>query len=388
MVVFPAEHSESPILDAVPEPRKVALDCLRGLMLTIVLADHLDFAAASGGTIRNWTLIGLGFSDAADVFVFLSGFVFGLAYGKRIRRDGRWLSLKHGLFRTLQIYMGFMVCVVCVGLLRVGSGTLWSDQCSEWLANTWLANQPPNTGILCLYIVLLPWLLLLFVAVRERLWWVMLGISLAVYVMAQIAVSAGWQLAGWNFQPLAWQFLMVFAAIQGRKFSASGATGWPRSKIFFVASVLVLLLGLAAKKGEWLPLSFDWIRNSPLLQSQQWTGKSNWAPLRGLHHLSLVYATVSLIPLSSRFWMNRMLEPLRACGRHSLTIYCLGVILAQAASILFRWMGNGPAVVCLIVVDAIVVQFFCAWILDRYSVSASGVGPDSLVRYRYGKGHF
>jgi len=342
-----------------------AIDCLRGLMLAIVLANHIDFMAVNGGSIRNWTLIGLGFSDAADVFVFLSGFVFGLAYGKRIQREGGWSSMKHGLFRTLQIYIGFSACVVCVGLLRVGSGmTLWTAQYSEWLSNTYLGDQPPNTGILCLYVVLLPWLLLLFVTLSERLWWVMLGISLAVYVMAQIASTDGWRLPpGWNFQPPAWQFLMVFAAIQGRNFSANGSTGWPRSRVLFAASVLVLLLGLVVKKSEWLP--FEWLGNSPTLQSQEWTGKSNWAPLRGLHHLSLVYATVYLIPLSREIWSSRPLEPLRACGRHSLTIYCVGVVLAQVASNVFRWMGYAPSTVWLIAFDAIAFQCLIALLLDH-----------------------
>jgi len=255
------------------------------------------------------------------------------------------------------------VCVVCVGLLRVGSGaTDWTTQYSEWLSNSYLANQPPNTGILCLYIVMLLWLLLLFVTLSERLWWVMLGISLAVYVMAQIASTNGWRLPpGWKFQPLAWQFLMVFAAIQGRKFGACRSTGWPRSRVLFVAAVLVLLVGLVVKKSEWLP--FEWLGNSPL-QSQQWTGKSNWAPLRGLHHLSLVYATVYLIPLSSQFWSSRLLEPVRACGRHSLTIYCVGVVLAQGAANVFRWMGNAPSSVWLVAFDAIAFQCLIAWLLD------------------------
>jgi len=30
-----------------------AIDCLRGLMLTIVLADHIDYMALNGGSIRS-----------------------------------------------------------------------------------------------------------------------------------------------------------------------------------------------------------------------------------------------------------------------------------------------------------------------------------------------
>lgn len=334
-------------------------------MLAIVLADHIDFMALNSGTIRHWTLLGLGFSDAADVFVFLSGFVFGLAYGKRIQREGRWSSLKHGLFRTLQIYIGFMVCVVCIGLLKIAAGTMtWKPQFGEWLANLYLDKQPPNTGILCLYIVLLPWLLLLLVTLSERLWWLVLGMSLALYVFAQIAAHQGWRLSpSWNFQPLAWQLLMVLAAILGRKFGIRGSTGWPRSRALFVTAIVVLLLGLVVKKSEWFPE--EWFTNSGMLQSQGWTGKSNWAPLRGLHHLSLVYATVYLLPLSSEIWLTRILGPLRACGRNSLTIYCVGVVLAQIAWDVFRWMGNAPATVCLIALDAIALQCLMALWLER-----------------------
>ena len=353
-----------------------ALDCLRGLMLAIVLADHIDFMALNRGTIRNWTLIGLGFSDAADVFVFLSGFVFGLAYGKRIQREGRWSILKHGLFRTLQIYLGFVVCVVCAGLLKIESGTMtWTTQSSEWLANMYLDKQPPNTGILCLYIVLLPWLLLLFMTLSGRLWSVMLGISLALYVFAQIAAHYAWQVPpGWNFQPPGWQFLMVFAAIQGRKFGIRGSTGWPRSRTLFIAAVLVLLLGFVMKKSEWLPFALP--ARFQMLESHAWTGKSNWPPLRGLHHLSLVYTTVYVIPLSSQIWSNRLLEPLRACGRNSLSIYCVGVVLAQVASNVFRWMGNAPSMVCLMAFDAIAFQCLIALLLEHLGRRKS-VSPEA-----------
>ena len=63
--------------------RMAAFDCPRGLMLAIVLADYIDFMALNSGTIRFWTLLGLGFSGVSDVFVFLSGFVFGLEMRQR-----------------------------------------------------------------------------------------------------------------------------------------------------------------------------------------------------------------------------------------------------------------------------------------------------------------
>lgn len=74
----------------VEQSRIAGLDCLRGLFLVMVLADHIDFAAYSRGGVRHWTLMGLGFSDAAAGFVFISGFVFGYVYSRRMARDGYW----------------------------------------------------------------------------------------------------------------------------------------------------------------------------------------------------------------------------------------------------------------------------------------------------------
>ena len=117
----PALSSEQASGDETPrtiEARLAALDCLRGLMLAIVLVDHIDFAAYSRGGMRHWTLMGLGFSDAAEGFVFLSGFVFGYVYGRRIEHSGYRSSARRGLFRALQIYLALILVGVTVELMK------------------------------------------------------------------------------------------------------------------------------------------------------------------------------------------------------------------------------------------------------------------------------
>lgn len=345
--------------------RMAGIDVLRGLMLAIVLVDHIDFMSGRSGSISRWTLMGLGLSDAADVFVFLSGFVFGVAYGKRVEREGRWFSLRHGLFRTLQIYMGFAACAVLSGLLQIAAETMaWGEQWNDWVANLYLLRQPANTGILCLYIVLLPWLLIWLVLMPQRLWWVGVSVSLGAYVAIQLAKWDSWLLIrNWGFQPLAWQFLMMFAAIHGRVFAARGSTVWPRSRVLFGGAILVLVFGLLVQKRA--GFSTGWLDDFVADPPDEWVNKSRWAPLRGVHHLSLVYVTVFVLPLSSSLWSSRLLEPFRICGQHSLTIYCAGVVMAQLASIIFRWMGNSPIEVWLIAADAVFIQCFLAWFLER-----------------------
>ncbi len=356
-------HDRYPVGN-VDDTRIPAIDCLRGLMLAMVLADHIDALTFSNASIGKWTLMGLGFSDAADVFVFLSGFVFGLAYGKRIRRVGRWSSLKHGCVRILQIYVGYLTCTFCVSLLQLCAGTTdWTNLYERGLSSLYLANHLSDAGILCLYVVLLPWLLLLLISFHKQWWWIALGVSLATYAAAQFAASHGWQLPkGWVFQPMAWQLLMVIAAILGRQFGAIGSIGWVRSRTLFGMAIAVLLLGLAVKKSAMLP--FDWT-GSPFLTSHFLIGKSNWGPLRGLHLLSLVYVTNFLVPIGRTIWSIPLLEPLRVCGRHSLTVFCVGIVLTQVVSILTRSFGQEPSVVWIMVIDALVLQWAVAWSLDR-----------------------
>jgi hypothetical protein len=56
--------------------RDLRLDAFRGLALWFTFLDHLPNNVLSWLTIRNY-----GFSDASEVFVFLSGYTCRVAYG-------------------------------------------------------------------------------------------------------------------------------------------------------------------------------------------------------------------------------------------------------------------------------------------------------------------
>lgn len=94
-----------------------SVDFFRGLALTIVLLDHVDLWARPAGFFRDWTLMGLGFSDAAEAFVFLSGFTFAWVYGRRLARDGFLSCQKRVLVRASQIYGGYLATVAIVASL-------------------------------------------------------------------------------------------------------------------------------------------------------------------------------------------------------------------------------------------------------------------------------
>ena len=69
-----------------PVKRDLRLDFLRGIGQWMVLLDHIPYNFLNWFTLRNY-----GFSDAAEFFVFISGYSIGFAYGPPAR-NGEFLA--------------------------------------------------------------------------------------------------------------------------------------------------------------------------------------------------------------------------------------------------------------------------------------------------------
>src|SRR5919109_5521259 len=64
--------------------RDFRLDFFRGVALFSIFIDHV----ASDSLLAQFTLQSLGFSDAAEVFILISGYTAGMVYGRAIERQG------------------------------------------------------------------------------------------------------------------------------------------------------------------------------------------------------------------------------------------------------------------------------------------------------------
>ena len=63
--------------------RDLRLDLFRGLALLFIFIDHIP-----NNVLSYITLHSIAFSDAAEVFVFISGYVAATVYGKALQRQG------------------------------------------------------------------------------------------------------------------------------------------------------------------------------------------------------------------------------------------------------------------------------------------------------------
>jgi len=86
-----------PLVDELPElkdwGRDLRIDACRGIALWWIFLDHIPNNIGSWLTLRNY-----GFSDAAEIFMFVSGITCALAYSRAWRSEG-WTGV---IGRTLQ----------------------------------------------------------------------------------------------------------------------------------------------------------------------------------------------------------------------------------------------------------------------------------------------
>src|SRR5204862_7258611 len=97
----PASAARAPARSvAVGGKRDLRLDLFRGLALWLIFLDHIPSNAVSWLTIRNY-----GFSDATEIFVFISGYTAAFVYGRTMRDRGVIVSGARMLKRAWQVYV-------------------------------------------------------------------------------------------------------------------------------------------------------------------------------------------------------------------------------------------------------------------------------------------
>jgi hypothetical protein len=324
-------------VNPVEVPRDFRLDLYRGFALWLIFLAHIP------GTIFNRiTPWNYGFSDPAEVFIFVSGYANAYVYGRVMEQRGFMVGGAQIVRRAFEAYVAqiflFVILIGEVFWLSHGSHSL-DDAVNirvlherpdeSILALLQLKFMPVNMNVLPLYVVVL--------AVSPAVVWLLrkmpaLGLALAATVYAAANLFGlnfpSFPHGYWYFNPLAWQFLFVLGAWCGL-----GAADWVwslvRSRLvlilaaIYAVSVFVVFLpwnglNLGALVPEWGLYAF---------------GKTNLGVLRLLHFLALAIVADWLIPRDWPPLAWRVLRPLILCGQHSLEVFCLGVTLAFAGQV-------------------------------------------------------
>jgi len=352
------------------QARDLRIDACRGIALWFIFLDHVPNNIGSWLTLRNY-----GFSDAAEVFMFVSGVTCALAYGKALRFEGWTGVVRRTLRRSWDIYVAFLLLTLgCVILVHLAGGRLADesntrillDHPGEKLAQAAvLLYRPVNTDVLPIFVLLhlsfapLLWLLL-------RVPNVTLGASLTLYALVHVF---GWTIPGpnghWAFNPLAWQLLVVLGAwwmIEDRS-----VRPWVTSRTARALAALYLLFSLVIVLSPHIkPL--DALIPQALSQLIYPLDKSNLDPLRLLHFLAIAVLAAWLVPRDWSWLKTPVMRGAICCGQNSLPIYCVGVLLAFASHMALLGISDGLAMQIVLSLGGIGAMIATATLLSLIDI--------------------
>jgi hypothetical protein len=106
LIHLPGFHTAAPPMTPLPNAgRDLRLDFFRGLSLWFIFLNHIPSNTVSWLTNRNY-----GFSDAAEIFVFISGYTAAFVYGRVMLESGFVVASARILKRVWQLYVAFVFC--------------------------------------------------------------------------------------------------------------------------------------------------------------------------------------------------------------------------------------------------------------------------------------
>lgn len=376
-----------PIASPPSTERDLRLDLFRGLALWLIYLDHIPSNIVSWVTIRNY-----GFSDATEIFIFISGYTAAFVYGRAMTERGFVVASARILKRAWQIYVAhvFLFTIYLAQIAYVARGfqnPLYAEETGVMdflqqpdvaiIEALLLRFKPANMDVLPLYIVLLilfpPILYLL-----QRAPTLALATSAAIYAAAW---EFGWNLPAfpsgvWYFNPFAWQLLFVFGAWCALG-GADRLGGLLQSRFTLSIAIAYLLFALAIVLTWHIP-RLEQLVPKALADLIYPIDKTNLDVLRFAHFLALAAVTVYFVPSNAPWLQSPLLRPAILCGQHSLEIFCLGVFLAFAAHFVKVEVSGGIPMQILVSVLGILIMVATAGLISWYKIAEgkkSGTRP-------------
>ena len=331
--------------------RDLRLDLFRGLSLLFIFIDHIP-----NNVLSYVTLHSIAFSDAAEVFIFISGYAAATVYGRALQGHGGVAATGQICRRIWQLYVAHIfifvilaaeVCYATLSLHQTYSEDFGIDNFIDEpqvaiIKVLLLQYQPQFLDILPIYMILLgvfPVVLLLL----QRCLPLPLILSGALYLLT---LRFGWQPhsypdnEAWFFNPLAWQFLFVIGATAG--YSQHSRWVFPGQGSWLPKLAIAITVAIGIVSISWtIHGAYDAFPGllsrelSPLVAD-----KSNLAPLRLISFLALAVTVAHFVGRDSGVLRWRVAQLIIRCGQHSLQVFCLGIVLSVLGYILLTFFRD------------------------------------------------
>ena len=353
--------------------RDLRLDLFRGVANWAIYLDHIPDNVVNWVTTRNY-----GFSDAADLFVFISGFTASFVYARMMLDRGFIVGATRLTKRVWQLYVAhiilFVIYIAAITYLalRFGDSEMINefnvaglvDQATETLRQGLLLKfKPVNLDVLPLYIVLMG----LFPPV---LWFMLrqpdltMVISIVLWLVTR---QMGWNFTAypagtWYFNPLTWQVLFVFGAwcaLGGARKSLAIVNSKYTLWFCIAYMILGLVMTMAGKFPDFGALFPRW-----LYSTFNPNDKTFLAPYRFIHFVVIVILVVRFVPKDWPGLEWKVWDPVIVCGQQSLAVFCVGVFLSFVAHFLLSLSSGSLMVQVLVSVAGIAIMTLVAYYIS------------------------
>jgi hypothetical protein len=339
--------------------RFAELDFFRGLVLLVIVVDHIG-----GSMLSRFTLHAFALNDAAEVFVFLGGFATATAYVALAERRSESAARARFVRRSFEIYRAFLVTAALMLLASFvlrpfyGSAPNLATTDLDSLISAPVASisdillfrrQPYLASVLPMYAFFALAVPLILPVARSKPW-LLLGGSVALWALApqigELLPSVDDNL--WDFNPAAWQLMFVLGVLARcqpvYQRVAAHRFGW----IVSVAA-LAIVAGMAYYKLLVLPAVID----SDF--------KRNLAGARIVNFLALAWIAANFVRYGTVAKLAARLPWVGAVGRDGMVCFVAGAVISLVVdSVLFTLTDGLINVPLGLAADAVAISLLLA----------------------------
>lgn len=356
--------------------RDLRLDFFRGVGLLFIFLDHIP-----DNVVSYFTLTNVAFCDAAEVFVFISGFTATLVFGRVMNRQGTAFAAAQILKRCWTLYVAhiflFMIFIAQVSYTAARfNNSMFLDEMriAEFLQEPHVAVlkavvlqfQPEFMDILPLYIVLLLAFTVLLPGLRR---WPMpvVGLSIAVYIAANVLHFnfRKYPDGVWYFNPLAWQLVFVLgAAFALPRIDVRGPVLQRPPRLIWLTAGFLTFTVMAKVAMTVVYLTSGDLPPWAVRVLYAVADKTNLGLLRLLNFLALAHVIVTVFRRDHPIFRRTWAEPVIMCGQNSLNIFCLGIFLSVLAHFVLSEFDGGIPAQMITSASGLLIMFGSAYFLS------------------------
>jgi hypothetical protein len=356
--------------------RDLRLDFFRGLALIFIFIDHIPENFLSYFTVQAFQ-----FFDAAEVFIFISGYTAALVYGRTLVLQGPLYATARILSRAWQLYVAhiflFVIFIAEVSYtVTTFNNPMYNDEMrvGDFLGEPHVAIvkalllefQPTFLDILPLYIVMLVSFPLVLMGLRLQPI-IVLAPSSLLYLIVQttnLSVPAYPEGHVWYFNPLAWQFLFTAGAALG--FSGGRKRRWSRMQPAALALAGAIVVAGFVVKLSWT-IHGVWDPFPGLFLKELWpVNKNNLSPIRLVPFFAMLMIVAALMRPDAKILRAAAAKPLVLCGQQSLEIFCLGILLSALGHFVLSEYNSSITVQFAVNLAGILAMCLTAGMLEWY----------------------